>query len=188
MNILLIRHGKTQGNLLKKYIGKTDESLCEAGKNELLEKEFSQVKTVITSPLKRCVETAKILFPRSENYIYDDLQECDFGDFENYNFEELKENKDYQQWLDSNGQMPFPHGESHEAFKARCCAAFLRAIDEHRESCLAFVVHGGTIMAVLERFAVPHKDFFNWQVKNGCGFLVDFDLRKKTCEVIKELT
>ena len=33
--ILLIRHGKTQGNLERRYIGRTDEPLCEAGRAAL---------------------------------------------------------------------------------------------------------------------------------------------------------
>lgn len=35
MKIIFIRHGKTKGNLEKRYIGKTDESLCEIGIKEL---------------------------------------------------------------------------------------------------------------------------------------------------------
>ena len=36
MRIYFIRHGKTPGNLLKRFIGgRTDQSLCEAGKAEL---------------------------------------------------------------------------------------------------------------------------------------------------------
>ena len=39
--ILLIRHGKTAGNLEGRYIGsRTDESLCEAGILGLKEKEY----------------------------------------------------------------------------------------------------------------------------------------------------
>ena len=37
------------------------------------------------------------------------------------------------------------------------------------------VVHGGTIMAILSKWAMPHQDYFHWQVKNGCGYLVCLD-------------
>ena len=40
----------------------------------------------------------------------------------------------------------------------------------------AFVVHGGTVMAVMERFAFPQNGFYVWQVKNGCGFAAELDL------------
>ena len=35
---------------------------------------------------------------------------------------------------------------------------------------IAFVIHGGTIMAILDKYAVPHKDYYNWMAKNGRGF------------------
>ena len=35
---------------------------------------------------------------------------------------------------------------------------------------VAVVVHGGTIMAILERFGTPKKNYFDYQVKNGCGY------------------
>ena len=35
MEIILIRHGKTKGNLEKRYIGVTDEPLTDEGAHEL---------------------------------------------------------------------------------------------------------------------------------------------------------
>ena len=35
IRILLIRHGETAGNLEKRYIGRTDEELCSAGRQKL---------------------------------------------------------------------------------------------------------------------------------------------------------
>ena len=36
------------------------------------------------------------------------------------------------------------------------------------------MVHGGTIMAILDAFSSPHKDYYDWQVGNGEGFVADF--------------
>ena len=44
-----------------------------------------------------------------------------------------------------------------------------RLCKENVESA-AFVVHGGTIMAVLEQLAEEQKDFYHWQVENGGGY------------------
>ena len=38
MQLIWIRHGLCAGNLEKRYIGTTDEPLCEAGRRELLAK------------------------------------------------------------------------------------------------------------------------------------------------------
>ena len=33
-------------------------------------------------------------------------------------------------------------------------------------------------MSVLEKYAVPKKDYFDFQVKNGQGFITEFDNEK----------
>ncbi|MBQ3692032.1 MAG: histidine phosphatase family protein, partial [Clostridia bacterium] len=59
MKIIFIRHGKTQGNLEKRYIGKTDEHLCTVGIDELKNRSYPDTEIVVCSPMKRCIETAK---------------------------------------------------------------------------------------------------------------------------------
>lgn len=59
MKIYLIRHGKTKGNLEERYIGRTDEPLCEAGRENLKKYQYPQVEMVFTSPMKRCMQTAE---------------------------------------------------------------------------------------------------------------------------------
>ena len=176
--ILLIRHGKTAGNLLGRYIGsRTDEPLCEEGKAELSGKKLPEVDLLYVSPMKRCVETAMILWPsfdRNQLQKVPDLKECDFGDFENKNYKELSGNPDYQAWIDSNGTLPFPNGESMDAFKSRCRRAFAAIAKEvqakEEVSRAGIVVHGGTIMAILEAYGYPERAYFDYQVKNGCGY------------------
>ena len=41
IKIAMIRHGKTYGNTLGRYIGVTDEPLCEEGKKELEQRTIS---------------------------------------------------------------------------------------------------------------------------------------------------
>ena len=170
MKIWLIRHFRTQGNVERRYIGRTDEPI-------LLEKNASiscDPQKVISSPLLRCRQTAKALFGRNPDVICEELREMDFGRFEGKNFEDLKEDPGYQQWLDSNGTLPFPEGEGQEAFLLRTRRAFEQQMDTLlAEDCkeAAFVVHGGTIMAILSEYAVTPKSFYDWQVSNGSGYV-----------------
>lgn len=172
--LIFIRHGKTCGNLRGAYIGRTDEPLCAEGIKELEAKAFPKADIVISSPMKRCIQTAGIIYPDVPLRIYDGLRECDFGDFEGKSYAELNGNADYQAWIDSGGTMAFPNGEAHKDFTDRCCNAFLEAISENCGKEIAFVVHGGTIMSVLGRFAVPKKGYYDYMKKNGCGFLTEF--------------
>lgn len=124
MKIILIRHGKTAGNLEGRYVGRTDEPLCAAGREALAGRKLPRAEKLFVSPLLRCRETAEILWPGQDQIAVSDLSECDFGGFEMKNYAELNGNADYQAWIDSGGTLPFPGGESQRAFQARVCAAF----------------------------------------------------------------
>ena len=184
--IILIRHGKTFGNTLGRYIGTTDEELCPEGREELdALRESGQYRSirpdlVYVSPLRRCRQTAELLFPGVPQEICRDLRECDFGEFENKNYKELSGNPAYQAWVDSGGTLPFPGGESREAFQERCRVEFarvLRALKRQAGSNAVFVVHGGTIMSILSAYAPQGAadPFYRWQVKNGEGWRALWD-------------
>lgn len=181
MKIIFIRHGKTAGNLEKRYIGRTDEPLCDEGISELRSKQYPDCDIVISSPMRRCIETAKIIYPNKQVTAYDDLRECDFGDFEGKNYIELSGNADYQNWIDSGGTAAFPNGESHAGFKKRCIDEFEKAVSDYIDvDILAFAVHGGTIMSVLEKYAYPKGGYYDFQVGNANGFITEFDGTKIT--------
>jgi alpha-ribazole phosphatase len=183
--IFLLRHSKTFGNTQGRYIGsRTDEPLCQEGIDLLKSRCYPEVSAVFASPLKRCIETAEIVWPEHAGHLLleEDLRECDFGRFENKNYEELNGDPEYQAWIDSGGTLPFPDGESTEIFKERCQAAFLQLVDkvkamedkagDGKRFRAGVVVHGGTIMAILEKYGSPKKNYFDYQVKNGCGYLL----------------
>ena len=179
MKILFLRHGLTEGNLGKRYIGRTDEPLCPEGIAELKKLRLPACDVLVCSPMKRCIATSELLFPEQEHVLCGELRECDFGDFEGNNYAELSENADYQKWIDSGGKLPFPNGDAPSDFRARCVGAFKNIVRkyEHCDS-LALVVHGGTIMSILEKFAVPHRDYFDCACKNGHGYVCEWDGEK----------
>ena len=99
-----------------------------------------------------------------------------FGEFENRNYLELTDNPHYQEWVDSNGTLPFPGGESREQCRDRNLCGFHRVLTKCLETGIheaAMVVHGGTIMNVLEAYGEPARRFYEWHVGNGRGYLVE---------------
>lgn len=176
MKIYLIRHGKTAGNLKGRYIGRTDESLCVTGREELKKRRYPEADLIFVSPMKRCIETAKILYPGRTYLQIEELRETDFGIFEGHTYQELFGNKLYQEWIDSGGTMPFPEGESRENVRRRCIEGFqkvLRISSEEKAKKIVLIVHGGTIMHLMEEYAVPKGDYYDFQIKNGEGFLLE---------------
>lgn len=193
MKVVLIRHSKTAGNLKGRYIGTTDEPLCPEGIALLERKVYPEAEALYVSPLKRCKETGAILYPNLSQKEEPLLRECDFGEFENKNYLELDGNPAYQAWVDSGGTLPFPGGESREVFKLRCEQGFLKVLQDALKAgyeTIAVVAHGGTLMSILEAFAVPKKPFYDWQVKNGRGFLLEVSedfLSKKELQVLEKI-
>lgn len=153
----------------------TDEPILDKSRDELKKYSLPEPDIILTSPLRRCIETAEVLFPGRATVPVDGFRECDFGQFEYMNYAGLNGNPDYQRYIDSGGSIPFPGGEDRKSFQDRCVRAFFGVmcrILEHgnKNRSLALVVHGGTIMALMDYFAVPHMDYFDWHVGNGEGY------------------
>lgn len=183
MNLFIIRHGATKGNTENRYVGTTDEGLLAGSRGALKEKRkrmrLPETKQVYVSPMRRCVETAQILFPNNRYIAVEEFCECNFGEFEYLNYKELNGNPSYLEFIDSRGMSGFPNGESREAFQKRCIEGFLKIMPDIA-ACgtdAAFVVHGGTIMSLLDRFSAPHGDYYKWQTENGSGYMGEIIFR-----------
>lgn len=166
-NIHFIRHGQTPGNQRGIYLGgRTDESLSREGIEQLLQMNYPKADLIYASPMKRCIETASLIYPSQNVICIEQFRETDFGEFEGKNYEQLKNLPSYQKWMNSNGQAKIPGGESREAFIKRCWEGFCQIMEN---SCdaeeIAVIVHGGTIMAILSKLL--EGDFYDYQLGNG---------------------
>ncbi|MDO4293765.1 MAG: histidine phosphatase family protein [Eubacteriales bacterium] len=194
IELVLIRHGMTEANREGRYLGRTDEPLSREGIRRLREKKaaglYPELRLLFCSPMRRCLETAQLLYPDAEKRILTEWTEIDFGAFEGKNYRELSGDLRYQEWIDSGGRLPFPEGESREDFLRRSCkgleqlTAFLdqrereaggRTERENGEGLpgerlpVGGIVHGGTIMALLSTFC--GEEYFACQPANGEGYV-----------------
>lgn len=169
INIVFIRHGSTAGNLERRYIGRTDEPLCPLGIEQAEKlKGLCKPDYIFASPMMRTRQTAQIVFPDMPIAFIENMRETDFGLFEGKTADELQNDVNYVNWIESLCLDPIPEGERVEDFKNRCCSAFLGVVNSLPDGCtVAFVVHGGVIMSTLERFARPKKSFYDYHIKNG---------------------
>lgn len=180
MEVIFIRHLPTPGNEKRQYIGSTDETLSEQavkifrGRQEGSEAvPYPEIQCLTASPMKRCIQTAELIWPGVPVRTEPLLRECDFGRFEGKTYEELKDEPAYVRWLESGGMTAFPEGESQETFRERCregVRKWIRRWMEEGVTRAAFVVHGGTIMAALSGMAEGEHSFYDWQAGNGCGY------------------
>ena len=172
MQVTLLRHGETAGNLLGQYIGSTDAPLCPQGlRRATSAPPRPDVAKVLTSSLLRARQTAGILYPQAEIFTFKGLDEMNFGQFEGKSWRDLEQDAAYRAWVEAKCEGPCPGGEDKAGFIRRCVEtvreilagqAAARAPEVH------FVVHGGTIMAVMSQLAQPPRDYFSWK-PDFCG-------------------
>ena len=180
--IYLIRNGLTKGAIEGRYIGHTDEDLCEEGRKQIIDLAttgyFPEVEAVISSPLKRCVQTAKLIYPDKEPMIMDVLAECDFGEFEGMTADELADNEDFKNWLRGGNDAAPPSGESNGDFSTRICNGFIKIIEGILKAGIrevAIVTHGGIIMSLLAAFGLPEAPITDWRTPSGCGYMLSLN-------------
>lgn len=192
--IHLIRHGSTGESEKGRYIGSTDIPLSLKGMETL--KKYSEqydypgAPIVYSSPLQRCVQSAKILYPSIAPRIVGDLAECSFGDWEGKTAQELAGDKDFAAWLANSSEISPPNGESGKAFLRRICKAFEKIVAELVESgetSAVIITHGGVIMNLLSVYGLPQAKPYDWQMDNGFGYSLRINTllwqRDKVCEV-----
>lgn len=170
INLIFIRHGATDGNLKKKYIGRTDEPLCKVGKEQAraLKKHGFRAEYIFVSPMKRALQTAEAVFENREYTTVDAFREMDFGIFEGKSADELSENTEYGAWVNSLCRERVPGGDDVSEFKMRCTDKFSEIVKSlPKNSSAAFVVHGGVIMAIMEAFEESGRDFYAYRIDNG---------------------
>ena len=173
MEIWLIRHGKTLENEQHRYIGRLDSSLSSVGKAALVCAPL-RISIVWVTDRRRTQETAQILFPEAKQIVVPGLAEMDFGSFEGKNFEEMKDDPAYRSWVEGGCLDACPGGESKEVFCERVCSAFLELVkdwhQEEKQTVYPIVAHGGTQMALLERFGEPKRSYYDGQTQAGDGW------------------
>lgn len=175
MIVYLFRHGQTASNAAGRYVGSTNEPLCDLGIETARAAGCDpRVEEVVISPLIRTQMTAEILFPKARQRIVTGLREMTFGRFEGRSAREMAQDEDYRYWVEQTQCMgPCPHGDATLVFQHRVCAAFARevraAMAAGRDS-LHFVIHGGAIMSIMHRLARPQAPYYSWLLQNCQGY------------------
>lgn len=177
--IYLIRNGLTQEACEGRYIGHTDIPLSEAGEKQLLEMaqqyEYPEPEVVFVSPLKRCVRTARLLYPEADCIPMRELMEYNFGEFEGKTAEELKDHPVFPKWLAGEADVQPPFGESNKDFQGRICSCFCKIVEglfKTGTTKAAIVTHGGVISTLLSCYGLPQAPMHEWMMPNGCGYCV----------------
>lgn len=158
ISLTFYRHGETAYNREGRFMGTTNLPLCKEGREELLkrfeEKRPQTPDILLASPMRRCIETAGILFPewtremaleevlaRKDQAAWTDAirgrklltvsewREMNFGRFEGQIYMELLKDPIFQQWLESGRTLHTPGGESKGELVERCERGMGQVVD-----------------------------------------------------------
>ncbi|MEI4770935.1 histidine phosphatase family protein [Psychrobacillus sp. FJAT-51614] len=144
--ICLIRHGETDWNVIGKLQGRTDIPLNETGILQAEEcSEFlktSQWDVIITSPLKRAKQTAKII---NKNVIVpvvemEEFLERDYGDAEGMTYEER---------ISKFPDNIYPNQEERASLNKRVIEGIEKINQRYGDNKILLVAHGAVINAIL---------------------------------------
>jgi broad specificity phosphatase PhoE len=182
-DLILVRHGETQGESSIRLYGSTDIELSETGREQMKRagEALSGIafRSVASSPLKRSREGAAIVSARSgvEPVAFEGLREIDFGLWEGWSLAEAEARDPlaYNLWKTTGTDFAFPGGESKKRFFSRVASAAVEIFPSLATPALA-VLHKGVIKGVLAGLAgVDPVDFADYPVELGSIFRLEYN-------------
>lgn len=193
--IYFIRHGQTKYNVEGRFVGSTDLPLTENGRNNIYDLWHERSKhidkeVIYSSPMKRCIETAHIIFPDEHLEIIKNMREMNFGVFEGKTHDELMDMQAYRNFRATSGKEKIPHGESGIEFGMRVLKGFFEMIghmNKNSYETAALICHGGVIMAIFSMLCEESDDIYYYHRDNGQGLKAHYDENRKELIIIEKL-
>jgi broad specificity phosphatase PhoE len=145
---LLLRHGQTPMSVQKRYAGRSDVPLTDAGLAQAAAaaKRLASagIGAIVTSPLGRAVQTAGAVAAVTGLQVMTDegFRETDFGAWEGLTFAEVRERwpSEMAAWLADPTVAP-PGGESFTEVSERVTAALHRLLADRKGQTVLIVSH-----------------------------------------------
>lgn len=188
MQLIVLRHGRTQANEDDLYVGAhLDLPLSKNGRADARAcGSVANIHHVYVSPMLRACETARICFPTALQTPIEALREMDFGSFEGRSPKSMENDMEYRAWVDSWCTSRCPGGENRAEFTRRTAQAVKRLLIDARdnaEELIIIIAHSGTVLATMDSFVqkqAPEDEdtYFNWLVGNGEGRYADVEFDK----------
>ncbi|MDR3215125.1 MAG: histidine phosphatase family protein [Bacilli bacterium] len=180
MNLYLIRHGITDGNLKKIYNGQVDEKLNQDGIIDLTNKkhyyDHLKVDYAYCSTMQRAMQSYDILFPDKKVDEYrQDLIEMNFGDWTGTKYHDkfkelLAKGYTFNDLIDPD------NGETYQALFKRTTAFLEDVLTKHiQKNNIVVVSHGLVIAAIMYQHFLKDKNMYELSPDNGLGYVIEFD-------------
>jgi probable phosphoglycerate mutase len=151
-HVWLVRHGETEWARLGRHTGRTDIPLTDAGRDQAAalgrRVRAHAFGLILTSPLSRAAETARIAGYGDDAVVDDDLMEWDYGALEGRRTVEIRgEIPGWTIW-----QGPWPGGETADQVGARADRVIARIRDARAGGDVLVFAHGHLLRVLTARW------------------------------------
>ncbi len=186
MRLYLVRHGETVWNFENRIQGASDVPLNDRGREQAeslaIKLQKIQFFKILSSPLERAFETAKIISLTQESAIskVDCFAELDQGKLEGLKFKEIQEKfPDFSsKWRIVPGEVRMPGGETLNELQERAWQGIQNIYDEfsNEEEPILIVSHNLAIICILSKILdVSLNEFRKFRQHNASVNIIEHD-------------
>lgn len=197
MQLILIRHGKTDWNELEKCQGASDIPLNQNGVGQAeklaLSLKDEKIDFIYSSDLMRAKVTAEKIAGYHDLKVNIDsgFREMDQGDFEGLEFRLIREKYAdvLKEWRTNPETLVIPGGESLTEVQDRAYSSVSRLLDKHFSKTVIVVSHNLTIVTLLCKLSERSlKNFRDFIVSETSKTIINFDNRTPKVELVNDLS
>ena len=182
---ILVRHGQSEGNLVRSFLGHTDLDITELGHKqaectaEYLKNE--KIDVLYSSDLKRAWNTAEHIAAKKDLSIIADseLREIYAGEWENRLFNDLENefSEDFKCWREDIGNARPTGGESVKELYVRIITELIRIAEMYDGETVCIATHATPIrMACVKARGLDIEEAKNVEwVKNASVTVIDVE-------------
>jgi probable phosphoglycerate mutase len=173
---IFVRHGRTEGNVRRILVGRTDIPLDELGYRQaaVMAEHITTLKrpdVIIASPLLRARETAQAIADRLDLPIEIEpgIAELNFGSYEGWLLEDIRAQQPEfaAQFADLDIDTHWPGGERLSEFHLRVRTAISRLATRYASHTAVIVSHGGVLGSLAAQLlGTPPNDWSRYRIRN----------------------
>ena len=183
VKVILVRHGQTEWNYTKRYMGHSDIPLDGVGLKQAqavaARLAAENITAIYSSDLRRAVVTAEAI-AKPHGLAVNKLpgvREIHFGLWEGLTYAEI-----IRQWPDEltaiyahSGDVTIPGGESFSIVQGRAVKAVKQCLVGREEETVVFVAHGGVLRVLLcDALGLNLDNMWNFRQDSACMDIIEY--------------
>ncbi|MEK6579547.1 MAG: histidine phosphatase family protein [Bdellovibrionota bacterium] len=193
--LFIFRHGETDWNAAGRFQGHLDIPLNDCGRDQAksLVKTLNEqkIEAVLSSDLKRALETAQIVAEHFQIPVFTDagLREAHLGEAQGLTYSEIetKFGETATRWKSrhlTDADISYPGGESGTQVFQRTMAAIEKFFKDQDFSRIGLSCHGGVIRRIMQNILPPGSDPV--PIPNAVLYILEYNSKNKSLGMYKK--